>query len=203
MAKSSGDDVTQSGLQKALYDVVSNIPSSRLPVSRDPGGKAAELISAAQKKSAVLAAACAIPPGPLGLLTIVPDLVGIWKMQSQLVADIAAVYGKTPALRREAMLLCLFKHGVASIGRDLLVRVGQRVLIRRASLRVIQALLAKVGIRVTQKLIGRGLSRWIPLVGAGVMGAYAWYDTGEVGRSAVELFGSDVDIDDQEATDDE
>lgn len=34
-------------------------------------------------------------PGPLGLLTILPDMYAIWRVQAQLVADIAAVYGKT------------------------------------------------------------------------------------------------------------
>jgi len=28
-------------------------------------------------------------------MTILPDLFGIWRIQAQLVADIAAVYGKT------------------------------------------------------------------------------------------------------------
>jgi hypothetical protein len=36
----------------------------------------------------------ALPPGPLGLATVIPDLLAIWKLQQQLVADIAAVFGK-------------------------------------------------------------------------------------------------------------
>jgi hypothetical protein len=49
-------------------------------------------------------------PGQLGLLTVLPDLVAMWRIQSQLVSDIAAVYGKTANLGREHMLWCLFKH---------------------------------------------------------------------------------------------
>jgi len=133
-------------------------------------------------------------------LTILPDLVAIWKIQAQLVSDIAASYGKTAALTRESMIYCLFKHGSAALVRDLIVRVGERVVIRRASLRVLQQLLAKLGIRVTQRVVGRTLSRWIPILGALGVGAYAYYDTGQVAKNAIELFSNDVDVEPEKKT---
>ena len=87
------------------------------------------------------------------------------------------------------MLYCLFKHLAAQALRDLVVRVGERVLIRQASLQVLQTIVRKLGVHITQRILGRGVSRWLPLVGAAGIGAYAWYDTRQVAATAIELFG--------------
>lgn len=86
------------------------------------------------------------------------------------------------------MIYCLFKHSAAQVVRDLVVRVGERVLIRRASLRVMQTLARKIGVSVTQRAIGKGISRWVPLVGAVGVGGYAFYDTVQVAATTTELF---------------
>lgn len=39
------------------------------------------------------------------------------------------------------------------------------------------------------------LSRWVPVVGAAGVGAYAWWDTRQVGRAALQLFESEQVID--------
>ena len=62
----------------------------------------------------------ALPPGPLGYVTILPDLVGIWRIQAQMVADMAGVYGQQAFLSREQMLYCLFRHAAAQAMRDVL-----------------------------------------------------------------------------------
>jgi hypothetical protein len=181
-------------VQRALLEVVSYIPPSSYQASQDPGAMVARIERSAKARAAGIAGALAIPPGPIGFLTIMPELYLIWKIQAQMVADIAAVYGKSAALRQETMLLCLFKHGAASLARDLLINVGQRVLVRRASLRFVQAVLARLGIRITQRAIGSGISRWIPIIGSGFVAAYAWYDTAKVAESAIELFSRDLEL---------
>ena len=84
--------------------------------------RAQALARHAAVKAAAISGSLALPPGPLGLVTVLPDLVTIWKVQ-QLVADIAAVHGKPAALRQELMVYCLFKHGAAHLARELVVRV--------------------------------------------------------------------------------
>ena len=39
------------------------------------------------------------------------------------------------------------------------------------------------------------LSRWVPVVGAAGVGAYAWWDTRQVGRAALLLFEREQVID--------
>jgi hypothetical protein len=53
-----------------------------------------------------------------------------------------------------------------------------------------------VGIRITQRAIGKGISRWIPVIGAVGTGGYAYYDTSKVAETAIEIFSSEITIDD-------
>jgi hypothetical protein len=79
--------------------------------------------------------------------------------------------------------------------RDLVVRVGDRILVRRAATRTLRVLVGKLGLRVTERVIGKGISRWIPLIGALGVGAYAYYDTSQVAATAIELFSKELKFD--------
>ena len=158
---------------------------------------------AAASQAAATAGVLALPPGPAGMLTVVPDLIAVWRIQRQLVADIAGCYGKSAELRGEAMMYCLFRHAAAQAARDLVVRIGQRVLLRQSSVALMERSLRRVGLTVSQRMVGRTLSRWVPIAGAVGVGAYAFYDTMQVGRTAQQLFESEVinDPDGTEITD--
>ena len=109
-----------------------------------------------------------------------------------MIADIAATFNKSASLTREQMLYCLFKHAASQAVRDLVIRVGERVLVRRASLKTIQQVINKVGIKVTQQVAAKTISRWIPVIGAIGVGGYAAYDTSRVAKTAIELFQSEI-----------
>ena len=178
----------------AILKFVSKIPASRELASQTPAAVARGKANHAAAKAAIASGAIALPPGPIAWLTILPELVAVWKIQSQLVADIAAIYGKRASLTQEQMVYCLFRHTAAQVFRDLIVRVGERVVVRRASLRVMQSIAEKIGVKVTQQALGKGLSRWIPIIGAIGIGAYAYYDTAQVAATAIDLFERDIDL---------
>jgi hypothetical protein len=171
-----------------IMKVLGQIPRSDEAVSGTPEGRARTLASRAALGAATLSGSLALPPGPLGLVTLLPDLFMIWKIQSQMVADIAAVYGKTATLTREHLIFCLFKHAAGQAVRDLVVRTGQRLLVRRAPLRLVEKVLERVGLSVAQRLAGRTIVRLLPFIGAVGVGAYAYYDTASVARTAIEFF---------------
>lgn len=183
-------------LIEVLEGVTSTVPASPEEARDTPSARAQELTRAAASQAAATAGALALPPGPLGMLTIVPDLIAVWHIQRQLVADIAACYGKSAELQREAMVYCLFKHAAAQVVRDLAVRLGTRLLLRRATVQTMERSLQRIGVAVSQRALGRSVSRWVPIAGAVGVGAYAFYDTMQVGRTARELFEGDVAIQD-------
>lgn len=178
----------------AIMDFVGHVPSSNKRKSQKPEVDSRNVANSAAANAAITAGTLALPPGPLGWLTILPEMVAVWKLQAQMVADIAALYGKKVALTKEQMIYCLFRHTAAQVVRDIVVRVGDRFLVRRTSIRLLQSLAQRIGVKITQRAIGKGLSRWLPVVGALGVGAYSYYDTAQVARTAIELFSTDIDI---------
>jgi EcsC family protein len=189
-----GGEEPASVVAKAIQDFIARIPETDEPAAAQPVDRARSIAAAAALKAAATSAALAIPPGPLGLLTIIPDLLLIWSIQAKMVADIAGAFGKTAYLNQEQMLYCLFRHAASQAVRDLVVRVGERMLIRRGTLRGLQSAARRIGVKIAQRLIGKSLSRWVPIVGALGVGAYAYYDTGQVAATALELFQREIDI---------
>jgi hypothetical protein len=86
------------------------------------------------------------------------------------------------------MLYCLFKHSAAQAVRDLAVRTGERWVIRQASGALLQTIAQALGARLSQKALGAGAARFVPLLGALGVGGYAYYDTTQVADSALALF---------------
>jgi hypothetical protein len=182
-------------IAEAILDFVSEVPDSKVAGSTKPADAARHLASRAAQRAALTAGSLALPPGPLGWLTLLPELITIWKIQAQLVSDIAAAYGRHAMLNREQMMWCLFRHTVAQAFRDLVVRVGDRLVFRRMSYGVAQRVAKQVGVKLTQRTLGKGLSRWLPVIGALGVGAYAYYDTAQVAGTAIALFEGEIAID--------
>jgi len=176
---------------QTLLALIGSRPESKATArpSLSLAAQAAHLAAAdAAKKAAMAAGAFALPPGPLGWLTIVPEMAAVWRIQSQLVADIAALYGRTAELGQAQMLYCLFRHTAAQAVRDLAVRVGERMLIRPATTALMQRVVGAVGVQLSQKVLSKSVSRWVPMVGAAAVSAYAYYDTQQVAKAAIEMF---------------
>jgi uncharacterized protein (DUF697 family) len=184
-----------SRMAQAITDFIAQIPPSRIEQGTDPDGQARRVAASAAQRAALTAGSLALPPGPLGWLTLLPELVAIWKIQGQMVSDIAAVYGKQAELGREQMLWCLFRHTAAQAFRDLVVRMGDRMLFRRISFGALQHLAQRIGVKVSQRVVGKGISRWLPVIGAMGVGGYAYYDTRQVAKTAIELFSGIIETD--------
>ena len=180
------------GIAQAVIDLVSAVPDSKLEPSAEPERRVREIVRAAKQKAALASAGLALPPGPMGWITVLPEIYAVWKIQAQMVSDIAAVYGHEATLNREHMLYCLFRHTGAQLFRDLVMRVGERYLVRRLPVRSLYAIANKIGIKITQRSLGRAVARVVPLAGALGVGAYTWYDTRQVARTAIDLFSSDL-----------
>jgi len=178
----------------AILDLIGEIPDSKLKIKGSPDAQARDIASAASSRAALVASALALPPGPLGWLTILPEMIAVWKIQKEMVTDIATVYGKRAGFSREQMLYCLFRHAASQAVRDLVVRSAQRFIVRESSTKVIQAVARKIGIKISQKAFSKGVSRWLPVVGAVGVGAFAYYDTARVASTAIKLFSSEIEL---------
>lgn len=164
-------------------------------MTASPEVRVKAIIDAAAWNASMASASLSLPPGPWGIVTIIPELLTIWKIQRQMVADIAAVYGKTASLNQEAMMYCLLKQGATVTMATLVTRCGTKYLVKKASSKAIQQILSKVGISLSQKLISRGIARFVPFAGAVCMGGFSYRDTQKVGKTAQDLFSADIQFD--------
>jgi hypothetical protein len=174
----------------AIEDIVARVPPSRERASEEPVAAARLLSRRAATRAATLSGALALPPGVVGMLTVLPDLVAIWRIQAQMVSDIAGLYGREIELTRTHMLYCLFRHATSQLARDVAVRAGERLVIRQLSGGALRSVLSTVGISVTQRVIGTSASRWLPVLGAAAVAGYAYFDTMQVSKTAVRMIGA-------------
>jgi uncharacterized membrane protein YebE (DUF533 family) len=85
------------------------------------------------------------------------------------------------------MLYCLFRHMASQVLRDVVVRTGQRVVVSQLSAGALRGVTGTLGVAVTRKLAGTAAGRWVPLAGAAAVGAYAYWDTLQVAKTARRL----------------
>ena len=172
--------------------VIAAVPAPRTQPVDDPARAAERIVKRAARRAGFLSGSLALPPGPLGMLTVLPDLYLIWQTQRQMVADVFALYGRTAELSRTHMLYCLFRHAASQVLRDVAVRAGERVVVRELSAGALRSALSSVGIVVTQRMAGSAASRWIPVAGALAVGGYAYWDTLQVAKTARRLLEPEV-----------
>jgi hypothetical protein len=175
-----------------IENVIADVPPPRTTPVSDAPEAAQQIAREAAKTAAVVSGSLALPPGPLGMLTVLPDLYVIWKIQRQMVADLFGLYGRTAELTPTHMLYCLFRHMASHVLRDVAVRAGQRMVIQSASAGALQRLVRSLGVSLTQRVAGTAASRWVPLAGAAAVGAYAYWDTLQVAKTARQLLDADV-----------
>ena len=114
--------------------------------------------------------------------------------QIQMVYDIGVANGKQAQITKE-LLIGIFITAAGSSAGSMITIQGGKILVRRASLRVIQKLVAMLGGRITQQAAKSAISKWVPIIGAGAMATWTGYMTNNIGKKADELFKLDIEDD--------
>ncbi|HEX7369871.1 MAG TPA: EcsC family protein [Rhodanobacteraceae bacterium] len=181
-------------IAEQILDFLADIPSSKELPREHPRARVEAIALAARRKAFLASSSLALPPGPIGWLTVLPELVAIWRIQAQMVADIAAACGRHTTLTREQMLYCLFRHAASQAVRDLAVRAGQRWIVQAATTHTLRGVTRRIGVKLSERALGSSLARMLPVAGALGVGAYAWYDTRQVARTAIAMFSREVEF---------
>jgi hypothetical protein len=189
-ARRGSADASHGAIVETLERVLAEIPAPKEGRSDAPEEAANAIARRAAKRAAVLSGSLALPPGPLGFVTLLPDLYLIWQTQRQMVADIFGVYGRSAELTPTNMLYCLFRHAASQVVRDVVVRGAERVAVRELSASALRQALGNVGVVVSQRVAGNAAGRWLPLIGAAAVGGYAYWDTMQVAKTARRVVAS-------------
>ena len=154
------------------------------------------LISSYTRNNAAISGGASLIPGPWGMAAVIPELTLVIRDQIQMVYDIGVANGKQAQLTKE-LLMGIFLTAMGSSAGSLLTIHGGKILVRRASLQVIQKIIAMLGGRVTQQVIKSTVSKWLPFVGAAAMATWTGYMTKNIGEKANELFKLEIEDDPQ------
>lgn len=179
-------------LAQSLLDVAGRVPPSTVHPSDAAKECSRAIARRATLKASAIAGTLALPPGPLGWATIGPELYAVWRLQAQMVSDIAACHGRHRSLRREEMLYCLFQHTAAGAFRDIVIQIGERYIVRQTPLSALYAIANKIALRIAQRSMTRVGTRWLPIAGAVAVAGFVLLDTRRVAATAMALFGSET-----------
>jgi len=178
----------QSIILRALCRTLVEIPQSNEPEAVEPDLSSDRIIKRSCRQAGLLSAGLSIPTGPLGLITLMPDLTGVWNIQSHMVSDIASAYGERSWLTREQMLFFLFRHSVSHLVGDVITKSGERFLVQKLSQKAFDSVVQKLALRISSRLTVRATKIAFPLLGAAFLGAYSYVDTLQVGITAKKFF---------------
>jgi len=154
------------------------------------------IIASYAYKNAGIAAACNVVPGPWGMLAAVPELLLITRNQLRMICDIAAALGKRTQMDAH-LLLAVFVATFGGGALNLAVVKGSKVLVKRASLQVIQKIVKWLGGKITQRVLKQLLAKWLPVVGAAAMAYWAKHSTDGIGNTAVTILSKTIERDDE------
>lgn len=148
------------------------------------------LIKKASAQTASISATLALPGGFTGLLTMAPEIYSIWRIQAQLIANIAYIHGKASLVTREQMLWCMFRQVGYGVVKEFVFQRGSVFVVKKMQDATFQQALQKLGLAMLSKQSVRFAGKIIPLLGSVSAGTLSYYDTKRTAVRAMKLYSS-------------
>ncbi len=169
----------------------------------DPNATAIDAARAAVKSSrkwgAAAGAATGLAASPFTMLpAAVADMAAMLRIEGRMAGTVAALLDpeslNDPAAFRRDIIRVIFPGAVSQALRKIGVRVGEHAtksLIAKYASRALtkeigQQAAKRLGVRLTQKAVA---TKAVPLVGAGIGGAWNWLEIQAIGKRAIDYHG--------------
>ncbi len=194
------NNVMTSKINEAIFSAISSVSQKReeyyktnkVPTMKD----AKDIISTYSNLNAGVSGIAGAIPGPIGMATVVPEMITVLNNQIKMIYDIGKAYNQEKVMTKELIIGIM----VDSIGRGagalLTVQAG-KVMSKRVGARALQKIIAVLGLRVGQKVLSAMATRWIPIAGAIAMASWSKYSTHKIGEKAIEVFSKEIIIEDE------
>lgn len=173
---------------------------SQYPEKRPSAYEADRIINDSAKMNFAISGSMSLIPGPLGLVSVVPELALITNNQIAMIYDIGLAYGKEKHLTKE-LLLGVTISAMGSSAGGLLVMHGSKVVVKKASVKVFQNVVKVLAGKITQKVAKSALGKFVPLLGAAALATWSAYTTKMIGKRAIEIFSKEIEFDNSEVQD--
>jgi len=151
------------------------------------------IVNAYANQNAVISGGAGLVPGPLGMLAVLPEIALIVRNQLSMVCDIGFAYGHGKKLNAD-VLASVFGFALGSGTLGLIAIHGQKVLVKRASLRLMQKFVQLMAGKISQRLLKSMVGKWLPVAGAVALAAWSKFSTHAIADRAKSLFEKDFSV---------
>lgn len=151
------------------------------------------IVNSCAIQNAVISGGAGLVPGPLGMLAVLPEIALIVRNQLSMVYDIGLAYGHGKKLNAD-VLASVFGFALGSGTLGLIAIHGQKVLVKRASLRLMQKFVQLMAGKISQRLLKSMVGKWIPVAGAVALAAWSKFSTHAIAGRAKSLFEKDFSV---------
>lgn len=132
-----------------------------------------------------IAGAAGLVPGPLGILTAIPEIVLILKHQLMMIYDIAFHSGNKDAISEELLLIIFLE--VNQLQKDIILKSYDELRIKKIAQGDMKRIVGVLSLKILQR-IGRSLiCRWLPVLGAAALAIWTRYTTSLIGKRTREI----------------
>ncbi|NJK27490.1 MAG: hypothetical protein HC925_01490 [Coleofasciculaceae cyanobacterium SM2_3_26] len=165
---------------------------NKIPIKKD----VAAIINSYATNNTKISGVAGLVPGALGMLSAIPEIVAVTRNQIAMIYDISIAYGHYKVLNKELLVGILgYAMGAGAFG--LLSIHGRKILIKRASLRMMQKLAQLFAGKISQRLLKSMVGKWVPFAGAAALAAWSNYSTRQIGKKAVEILEHKIELDNE------
>ena len=170
------------------------------PETRPQASEVDGIISYYSNLNAGISGALSLVPGPLGMAAAIPEILLVIRNQVKMVYEIGVAYDKDEVLTRELLLgITMSAAGVGTIG--LVAMHGSKVIVKRASLRVLQKMVGLLAGKITQQVLKSMVAKWVPFLGAAAIAVWTRYTTASIGRTAKQVLQLDITVEHDDVAD--
>ena len=184
---------TGSWFERILENVLDTLGPNPDEITVD--GSPQKMIRKASRAAFLISTGAGIPTGPVGLATIIPEVVAITKLQINLIFKVAKFHQQEAKVNKTIILTVLGVAMGVVLKHALINKVGTRLIVKSLSAEGAKRITREIGEKFAAGLLKRGLGRWIPLMLAPVFGYLSLSMTRKIGREAESLFSHELEVD--------
>jgi uncharacterized tellurite resistance protein B-like protein len=152
------------------------------------------LIASCSNTNGVISGASGMLPGVVGLVAILPELRMTIGNQVKMVYDIGVANGKEHEMSKEMILTLAMKSGVGSAGINALARQGEKILIKKASVKAVQQLARAFGVKLSASVVRTSVAKFVPALGGIAIGVWVRYTTKMMGENSDAILSREIDV---------
>lgn len=142
-------------------------------------------------KNAGITGGLSLIPGPFGLIAAIPEIILVVRNQISMVYDIGLAYGRHKVLKPE-VLMYIVASAMGNATGTLAIMHGSKILVKRASLKVMQQLIKILTGSIAQRLLRSMVAKFLPILGALALATWTKYSTSAIGKKAANIFEQEI-----------